>query len=165
MKQLKIIVLLTSLVFLSSCSFGYEILIINDSDELIEVRYRINAKGYFYEPKIGSVEDWKIQKSIRRFWTEKKSWQQLPATEYETNWETRERVIRIAPRQLIQIESGNYNPETEDYSDLTNIVELKINTSNGEIVCKGNLLLNHFEKDGSTFIKTYKDELKDRDLK
>ena len=164
MKQLKIIAFLTAAIFLTACSFGYSIVIVNDSDEPLEVYYKINEGG-FGEPSVKSLEDWNAQKSIKRFWTEEKSWRNLPETEYGTNFEKRERIVKIAPRQVIQIETGHYNPITEEYGDLTDIIELKINSSNGEIAYKGRLLLNQFEKDGYTFIKTYKDEIKDRDLK
>jgi len=164
MKRLKTIAFLTFTIFLTACSFSYDVVIINNSDKPIELRYKITEKGQFHEPLIKSVEDWNAQKSIRRFWTEERPWQHL-RNEYETNLETRGRIIRIAPRQVIQIETGHYNPITEEYGDLTDIIELKINSSNGEIAYKGRLLLNQFEKDGYTFIKTYKDEIKDRDLK
>ena len=165
MKQLKIIVFLSMAIFLSACSFGYNIVIINDSDKPIELRYKIGEKGQFDEPSIISLEDWKTQKSIRRFWTEEKSWQKLPENDYETNFETRERVVRIAPRQIIQIEAGHYNPVTEEYGDLTGIIEIKINSANGKIAYKERLLLNQFEKDNYTFIKRYKHDHKDRYVK
>jgi hypothetical protein len=162
MKKLNFIVLLTFTMFLSACSFGYDILIVNDSDKPIEVRYKISEKGQFDEPMIKSVEDWNTQKSIKRFWTEEKPWQNLPENEYQTNLETRERVVKISPKQIIKIENGHYNPISEEYGDLTDIIELKIISPNGEINYKGKLLLKQFEKDNYTFIKTYKDEFKDQ---
>ena len=106
MKQSKIIAFLLVAFFLTACSFGYDVVIVNDSDELIEVRYQISEKGGFNEPLTKSVEDWTTQKSVRRFWTEEKPWRALPATEYETDFETRARTIKIAPRQIVRIEHG-----------------------------------------------------------
>lgn len=114
---------------------------------------------------VKSVEDWKTQKSIRRFWTEEKPWQNLQDTEYDTNFEMRERTIKIPPRQIVKIEQGNYNPISEEFGDLTSITELKIVSPNGEIFYKGKLLLKQFEKDGYTFIKIYKDEVKNENCK
>lgn len=165
MKQLKIIAFLIVAVFLTACSFGYDVVIVNDSDELIEVRYQLNEKDGFDEPSTKSVEDWTTQKSVRRFWAEEKPWQNLPETEYETDFKTRERTIKIPPRQIVRIEHGNYNPISEESGDLTNIAQLKIISPDGEISYKGKLLLKQFEKDGYTFIKTYRDELRDTDLK
>lgn len=165
MKQLKIMAFLLVAFFLTACSFGYDVVVVNDSDEFIEVRYQINEKGGFSEPSVKSVEDWATQKSVRRFWTEEKSWRNLPETEYETDFEARERTIRIAPRQIVRIESGNYNQVSEESGELTGIAELKVVSADGEISYKGKLLLRQFEKDGYTFIKTYKDELRDADLK
>lgn len=165
MKYLKLTFLLALAFFLSACSFGYDILIINDSDKPIEVHYKINEKGQFNNPYAKSIEDWNIQKSIRKLWTKEKSWEDLAESEYTTNLETRERTIKIAPYQVIQIESGNYNPVSEEYGDLTDIIELKIKSANGEISYQGKILLSQFEKDGYTFIKRYKDELKVSDIK
>ncbi len=165
MKHLRILFLLITAFFLSACSFGYDIVIINDSDKPIEVQYKISEKSQFDNLYIKSVEDWKIQKSIRRFWTEEKSWEKFPDTDYTTSLVMRERVIKLAPHQIIQIERGNYNPISEEYGDLTGIAELHIKSANGEISYQGKLLLSQFEKDGYTFIKTYKDIIKERDSK
>ena len=165
MKQLKITAFLLVTIFLTACSFFYSVIIVNDSDEAIEIHYKIGEKGGFTEPMTMSLEDWKSQNSLRRFWTEEKAWQNLPETEYHTDLETRERTIKIPPRQIVRIEHGNYNPISEERGDLTGIAELKIVSANGEISYKGNLLLKQFEKDGFAFIKTYKDEFNDKDLK
>lgn len=162
MEKLKIVILLNLTIFLSACSFSYDILIVNDSDKPIEISYKISEKGQFDEPMIKSVEDWNTQKSIKHFWTKEKLWQSLPENEYQTNLETRERIIKISPRQIIKIEVGDYNPVSEEYGDMTDIIELKIISPNGEINYKGKLLLKQFEKDNYTFIKTYKDEFKDQ---
>lgn len=165
MKRLKLIFVLTLTIFLSACSFSYDIVIINGSDKPIEVIYKMNEKGQFDEPYAKSVEDWKTQKSIKRFWTKETTWQKLSSDNFKTDLERRERTVSIAPHQMIQIESGNYNPISEEYGDLTNIAELKIKSANGEIAYRGRLLLSQFDKDGYTFIKTYKDQLKNEDFR
>lgn len=162
MKQLKIITFLTAVIFLSACSFGYDIIVVNDSDDSIELSYKISQPGGFDEPLIKSVEDWKTQKSIRRFWTEDKPWQNLPETEFHTDLASHERTIKIPPRQMVNIEHGNYDPISEERGELTSIIELKITSLNGEIFYKGKLLLKHFEKDGYTFIKTYRGDFKEK---
>ena len=159
MQQLKITAFLTMTIFLTACSFHYEIVIVNDSGVPIEVHYKISEKDGFNDPMTKSVEDWKARKSISHFWTEEIPWQNLPETEYHTNFETRERTVKILPGQIVRIEFGNYNSIGEERGDLTGITELKINSPNGEVSYKGKLLLKEFEKDGYTFIKTYKDEL------
>ena len=85
MKYLRILFLLSITVFLSACSFSYKIVIINDSDKPIEVLYKVGEKGRFDDLYTKSVEDWKIEKSIRRLWTEEKPWQLLSEGEYTTN--------------------------------------------------------------------------------
>jgi hypothetical protein len=148
-----------------ACSFGYDIQIVNDSDESIEIRYKISERGSFDEPTIKNIEDWKAEKSIRRFWTEVKPWQKMPKSEYRTDLTIRERTIVIQPQQIINIEHGNYNPISEERGELTGIEEIKINSPNREIFYKGKLLLKQFEKDGYTFIKTYRNEFKEKDLR
>lgn len=158
MKQLIIASLFIGVIFLSACSFSYDIIIVNDSDKPIEVRYKITERGQFDDPMAKSIEDWNTEKSIRRFWTEASPWQNLPANQFETI--LGERIIRILPKQVVNIEHKGYNPISEDRGDLTQIIELKIISSNGEISYKGKLLLDQFEKDDLTFIKTFRDELK-----
>ena len=161
MKQLKFVVYLILTIFLSGCSFGYDILIVNSSDKPIEVRYKITERGHFDEPMTKSVADWSGEKSIKRFWTKETPWQTLPEDRFKTV--LGERIIRVLPKQVVRIEDGNYNPISEEYGDLTEIIELTIISPNGQITYKGKLLLNQFEKDGYTFIKTYQDELNQRD--
>jgi len=161
MKQLKLTAFLLATIFLTACSFFYDVIIVNDSDEPIELHYKIGEKGGFTEPMTMSLEDWKSQKSLKRFWTEEKAWQSLPETEYHTDLETRERTIKVSPGQIVRIELGNDNSIGENYGSLTGITELKIVSPSGEISYKGKLLLKQFEKDGYTFIKTYKNEFKD----
>jgi len=108
-----------------------------------------------------SVADWSGEKSIKRFWTKETPWQTLPEDRFKTV--LGERIIRVLPKQVVRIEDGNYNPISEEYGDLTEIIELTIISPNGQITYKGKLLLNQFEKDGYTFIKTYQDELNQRD--
>jgi len=165
MKQLKITAFLLVTIFLTACSFFYSVIIVNDSDEAIEIHYKIGEKGGFTEPMTMSLEDWKSQNSLRRFWTEEKAWQNLPETEYHTDLETRERTIKLPPGQIVRIELGGADSIGENYGDPTGITQLKIVSPSGEISYKGKLLLKQFEKDGYTFIKTYKNEFKDRDSK
>ncbi len=165
MKCFGILFLLTIAVFISACSISYDIVVINDSDQPIELLYKLNERGQFDNPYTKSIEDRNIQKSIGRFWTKEKSWQQLPETDYATDSEKHERTIKIAPHQVIRIESGNYNPISEEHGDLTDIIEFHIKSANGEITYHGKLLLDQFEKNGYTFVKTYKDTIKERDSK
>jgi len=159
MKQLKITAFLLITTFLTACSFFYSVIVANDSDEAIEIHYKIGEKDGFTEPVTMSLEDWKSQNSLRRFWTEEKAWQNLPDTEYHTNLETRERTIKLSPGQIVRIEVGNDNSIGENYGDSTGITELKIVSSRGEISYKGKLILKQFEENSRTFIKTYKSEL------
>ena len=161
MNRLKIIALLLATFCLTSCSFLYSIIVANDSGEPIEIHYKIAGEGGFNEPMTMSLEDWKSQNSLRRFWTEEKTWQHLPNTEYHTDLEARERTIKIPPGQIVRIEYGNDDSSGGNFADLTNITELKIVSPHGEISYKGKLLLDQFEQNSRTFIKTYKGKRKD----
>lgn len=162
MKKLKILILTAAAICLTACSFGYDIQIINDSDEPIEIRYKISERGNFDEPKIKNIKDWKTEKSIEHFWTDEKPWEKMVETEYRTDLTTRERTIVVQPQQIVNIEHGNYNPISEERGELTNIIELKIISPNGEIFYKGKLLLRQFEKENYTFIKTYQGDFKEK---
>jgi hypothetical protein len=146
MKQLKMATFLAVTIFLTACSFVFDVVIVNDSDETIEISYKIGKKGGFDQPVTKSVADWKTQKSIRRFWTQEKSWQDLPETEYETNFETRERTIKIPSRQLVRIEHGNYDPISEERGNLIGITELKIVAADGEFFTKENCCSNNLKR-------------------
>jgi hypothetical protein len=165
MKRLKIIIFSILATLLSACSFGYDIVIVNDSNEPIEIRYKIGENRSFDDLFVKTVEDWNTQKTIKRFWVKEELWRKLAENEYETNLQTRERIIKLSAGQIIKIEHGNYNPISEEYGDLTGINELKINSPNGEIAFQGKLLLGQFEKDGYTFTKTYKGVLEETNLK
>jgi hypothetical protein len=120
MKQFATVVILMFVAFLSACSFGYEVVIVNESDKPIEIRYKISEKGEFDQPMVKVVEDWNERKSIKRLWTEERPWQNLPNDQFETVMG--ERIIKLSPKQVLRIEEGGYNPITEEYGDLTDIV-------------------------------------------
>lgn len=159
MQIIKLIAILVLVSFLSACSFNYEVVIVNDSDEPIEVIYKITNDDYFDEPMSKTLEEWNSRKSIKRLWQEEKPWLKFPKDLFVTDSKVRQRVIKVEPQQVVRIETGSYNPIKEEEGRLSNISELRIVSENGEIIYKGKLLLNEFEKDGYTFIKTYKNEL------
>ena len=158
MKDLRITVVLIIVGLLSACSFSYDVLIVNRSNEPIEVRYKIKENSGFDEPQVKSVDDWDLSKSVSRFWTEEVPWRSLAKDQFHTD--VGERIITVQPGEVILVEHGNYNPISEEKGDLTEITELRIISSTGEVSYKGKLLLDQFEKDGYTFIKTYRNELK-----
>jgi hypothetical protein len=126
----------------------------------IEIRYRISEKGQFDEAMTKALEDWNERGSLKHFWTKEQPWRNLPDGQVETI--LGERIIKVAPKQAVKIEQGHYNPITEEFGELTDIVEIKIVSTNGEITLKGKSLLGQFEKAGYTFTKTYKDDIKKR---
>lgn len=117
MKHLRIASLLIGVIFLSACSYGYNILIVNESDKAIEVRYKTNTNDPFDDPMVKSLDDWNMRKSIKRFWTEETRWQNLQGNQFETI--LNERIIKVLPRQVVQIERGIYNPRRGDREGLT----------------------------------------------
>jgi hypothetical protein len=159
MKPLAVFIVLTLSLFLSGCSFAYEIVIVNESGTTIEVIYRIKDKASFDEPVTKTLEDWNYSNRIRGLWDKERPWRTLALEQVATDFDTRERIIKIEPHQVVKIEGGHYNPIREKNGDLTDILELRIVSDTGEIVIKGKLLLSQFEKDDYTFIKTYRDEL------
>lgn len=152
--------LLLIATLLSGCSFNYDVVIVNESNRPIEVRYKIKQDGRLDEPMIKTLEEWHERNGIKRLWSEPPPWQPLPQTDLETVAD--ERVIKILPRRAVRIEQGNHNLISEEKGELTDIVELRLISDHGEISLKGRLLLSHFEKDGYTFFRTHTDEtLKD----
>lgn len=158
MKYLKTIFLLTCAVCLSGCSFFYSVVIVNDSDAPLEVHLKVDKEGSFADPLGKSVADWKLHKSLRRFWTEEKEWEKLSKEEYQINLETREQTIKIAPRQAVQIYLEPAAPSDNGDEVPLRLEQLKIIAPNGEIFYKGKLLPKQFEKDGYTLTKVYENE-------
>ena len=62
MKQFASAVILMFVLFLSACSFGYEVVIVNESDKPIQIRYKISEKGQFDQPMVKVLEDWNERK-------------------------------------------------------------------------------------------------------
>lgn len=158
LKRFKLTAILVFTFLTSACSYGYDIVIINDSDTPIEVRYRTNTNYPFDDPMTKSVDDINAEKTLRRFWTKTTAWQKFPENQVETI--LAERIIKILPKEAVQIERGNYNPIQEERGDLTRIVDLRIISSHGEISYKGKLILDEFEKVDYTFIKIHRDGIK-----
>jgi hypothetical protein len=142
---------------LAACSFSYRIVIVNETEAPIRIEYTISEDGRFDDPQVQGLGDWESRKSISRFWTGAKSWIPMSSAHFAT--ESRTRIITLAPKQVVIVESHNYNPIPEERGEMTDIVELTLSGEKGEINLKGKLLLSEFEREDHTFIKVYKDAL------
>lgn len=148
-KLILIIFVFVSSIFLFGCSYGYNVLIVNESNSTIEIIYKLKQDDSKEKPLTISLEDWK--KGV--------IFNPDNIIDFEIRKESNERVIKLPAKTVLEIERGHWNPITEEEGRLTNIEEITIKTIDSEISYKGKLLLSQFDKENYTYTKTIKDEL------
>lgn len=157
----KLVLVLLLAITVVACSFGYEVVIVNESDEVIEVFYETESNQPLDTPFVKSLEDWNSRKGIHTLWEDDRPWSEMPSERF-SDVSSRGRIVKVGPREVVKIETGSYSPQRYEEGRLSDISTLKIVSPNGEIQFQGKLLLNQFQKDGYTFYTVYRDEIKEQ---
>ena len=161
MNFIKFFALVILTVFLTGCAAGYKIVVVNSSEQTIEIDCMVQELWQYQLPKVINVEDWKSEGGIFSLWADSKKWRSLGEDEYETDAQKHRKIIKLAPKQVLMLDNGAFNPQLEKSGNMTRIEDLKIKTAKGEASFNGNGITTQWENDGGYFTKTYKYEIKD----
>lgn len=155
MKTLILFVSITyALVFLSACSLIQNFLIVNSSNEEIEIEYELKDSAFEYGKSIYMPE--RTSESNLNTWRIfQEEWEKMPTEQYTFDKNTKVFKVKLKPFEVVKIETQN-PMYIEKYGDkYVDLKTLKIKGSNKEIYFEDSKkLLVEFKK--NDFQITYK---------
>lgn len=129
--------LFVCVAFLVACTAEYRLEVVNHSAEPLTITYKIKEGGYFDEPKILSIEEWK------KFEAEPKP---LAADAYTTNAENRERTVTLPPNTAVILERGIWDPDRK--GGMMQTVDIKLTGASGTATYSGENFYKNLNKEG-----------------
>lgn len=126
---------LTGVALLTACSYITNFVIVNESDQPIEVRYRVrDFPGAFYPPETPATM------TARELRAGNKKWRELSDAQYEVNSERRIVTVRVPPGEALLVERvvrlGMQVNDAEEAESFL-IEELAIRGAHGEMRFQG----------------------------
>jgi len=130
-KQLMFIPLLCSLLLLTGCSYITDFAVINESDQPVEVRYKIKNYPGSFSPPVTPATIAASQLSTKG----DRQWNKLAPDRFQLDQDNRAVVVRVMPHEaLLVADMHNYggHEATWDAKEFP-IVQLTVKGSRGEI--------------------------------
>ena len=145
--------LLTSVLFFTACSYGYDFVVVNASDKPIDVRYLVNPSGRPPERRThipAVLEAGELQKS-------KRTWKDLPAEQHNIDHKSGEIVVKLAPNQALRVaDITNYPGHDSEHTDLYfHISSLSLTGARGSVKYEGRQALTQFKGSETLYVITY----------
>jgi hypothetical protein len=138
MKQLILILVIVLNVFLlSSCQIYSDFVIVNTSKDFIEVKYELKNVNY----KSGVP----YFTSLEKFSKDKYEWQEGSKEQYKIDKENGTVEVRLAPNEVLKVESVDVFWIHEKPYEYFNIKNLNITGKNGSIKIEGNQVFEQFQ--------------------
>ena len=144
MKTPLFLVLLSSVAALTACSYSTNFVVINATNNSIEVRYRIKKPidplAPSRLPEVPAVKQ--ISELDRQI-----PWRELPASRFTFDPDTRVAVVSLMPGETLRVEQRKLNDGTQDdsYQNANfSIEEIKITGNIGEVTLRGEQVRRSF---------------------
>ncbi|MEZ5426224.1 MAG: hypothetical protein R2747_08170 [Pyrinomonadaceae bacterium] len=122
---------------LTGCSLDYKLQVANYTSEPLTVTYRLRENGRFQEPQAAGLDNSGTGGELKA----------LSAEAYTTDQTKRERTVKIQPRQMVILETGPWNPDSE--KGMMQTVEITVEGVNGRVNYSGGKFYQSFNKDDS----------------
>ncbi len=139
----KIIVLgfiVSSLIFLSSCTLIQNLMIVNSSIEEIEIRYEKKDSSVF-PIEVTSESNFNTWRFLQR------DWDKMPTERYSFSEDKRTITVKMMPREVIKVGYGDPYYFEKDDDEHLNLKTLRIKGNNKEIYFENSSkLLSEFKK-------------------
>lgn len=145
-KFLLAVALLTSVLLLSSCSLGYEFVVINASDELLVVQYTFKPD---YRDKISAP----VKANIEELENTQRRWTPVHFEQFGIDQETGTVTVKLPPREVLRVaDITNYPGHNSEHSDLYfHISSLVLSGSRGSVTYNGKQACSQFKEDSTTY--------------
>jgi hypothetical protein len=153
--HLLITILFISVLLLSSCSIGYEFVIVNKSDSIIEVQYK--TKRCVAGGPEGYNLGFPARLSIEEFQKSKHTWEQLPKEDYKYDSFNCIYTIRVLPSQVLKTQHVSNYPghKSEDSNIYFGLETVTIKGATGILRLQGEQAKTAFKKESESYILTY----------
>lgn len=125
-KYFPIVAVICSIFFFLGCVISKNLIVLNSSDEEIEIQYELKGLTYF-QAKI-------INESDLNSWSPfKKDFEEIPANRYSLNEMNKIVTVKVKPHEAVEIENEDLHYLRLEHSERFNLKNLKIKGKNKEI--------------------------------
>ena len=136
-KPALLLVLLSSVVVLTACSYSTEFVVINAADNTIEVRYRLKKPVNSLSPsRLPEVPSVKLASEL----DQQIPWRPLPASRFTFDPDTRLAVVSLMPGESLRVEQRKLGEGPQDDAHQAanfSIEEINITGPNGDVMLQG----------------------------
>jgi hypothetical protein len=122
---------------LAACSFSTDFVVVNASEQPIEITYKIGETGV--DPLVVTGKPATLPASQ----LSSREWQELSATQYASDREQRAVTVSLSPGLALRVYQGGDWSERETGVNFI-IKELNIRGANGEVILKGDQVYKNF---------------------
>jgi hypothetical protein len=155
MKRVALILLLAIVSTFLACSYLTDFVVVNDSPNPIELRYKVKSFPGPFAPRITPAK-----MTASQLHAEDHAWTEMDSGQYSLDSGTRTVTLRLMPKEALRIErlqrAGMRVDETDDAKSFS-IEEISIIGTNGKIEIEGELVRKSFVVESkNTYILTYK---------
>lgn len=157
MKKLILIsFVIVSSIFLFGCSRGYEICIVNESDENLEV---IVLREDFEKtrPMVMDLTDWQNNDKILYILLDRTTqWKEISKENIKEILATSETTITLKPKEVLFYESVLIRSQDDENNRRGTAKQFRLSGKNGEILLKGENFYRQFENGGDGIFFAYR---------
>lgn len=133
-KRLALLLLLSSVMFLSSCSFSNSFVVINKSNAPVTVQYTLKVKGASLE----NLSQVPAKMALKEFENRDGEWRKLSRDEYAYEAEAGRVGVMVSPGEALLIDRPTYSGSNKDEeTDSLNITSLRLTGANGTVQYDG----------------------------
>lgn len=131
------VLIIGSTLILSACSFIADIVIVNNGEDIIEISYEAKRANYrSLTPYLAGVKEFDVNGT---------KWSEFPQDRYEIDQEKGTVKVRLAPQEVLRIESVDAGRiENNSYEEL-NLEKLKIEGKASSLEVKGKQVFEQFK--------------------
>jgi|SRR5215204_195881 len=131
------LVLLSSVVALTACSYSTEFVVINAANDPIEVRYRLKKPMNLLAPsRLPEVPSVKLISEL----DQQIPWRALPTSRFKFDPDTRMAVVSLMPGESLRVEQRKLGEGPQDDAHQAanfSIEEINMTGTNGDVMLQG----------------------------
>jgi len=147
MRKAALIILLAFVSLFTACSFRVQFIVVNDSDQPIEVRYQVDEYPDHPIQQVGYP-------AIR---SPDYEWRRLDDGEFKVDFETGTITVCVRPKEALLVRSKDASWVEDGVPPDLSIKEIDITGAYGEITLRGRQVSSAFVREGKySYALTYK---------
>ena len=122
---------------LSGCSYSADVVIVNNSDHFIQIRYEAKKTDYWsLTPFFVPLAEFSISRT---------DWRVLSVERYKIDKEKGIVEVSLAPREALRIDAVNAGRAQQNLDEELNLKSLKITAEKGSMTLEGNQIYRQFK--------------------